>query len=372
MAYNELIKDINRIRDYIRNFYVYGFRSREEYASQKKTFPPVKASDSKGAHDLVFHEVYSAYYNAIARILTLAVQKELTPRKLMKEVQRKGFAESTLYIPDRLLSEEWPFLTDQLLTDLKKKPTMPLTRIQKRWLRSIMEDPRIHLFLDDSYFRKLQSQLEDVQPLFVADSFCYYDRFSDGDPYTDEQYIRNFKTVRQAISCHQQLTIVYQNRFGVTREMAVLPTEIEYSVREDKFRFYAGHPETSEWKEPLRLNMNRLISCTLLSDRSDGDLVQEIEQDSAVIELYDVENALERAMFQFSFLEKQTERVDDKTYRMTLYYPKADQTEVLIRILSFGDQMKVITEGYLREEIQKRILKQVLTLHPERNLHRPD
>lgn len=31
MAYNELIKNFNKIRDYMREFYVYGFKSREEY-----------------------------------------------------------------------------------------------------------------------------------------------------------------------------------------------------------------------------------------------------------------------------------------------------------------------------------------------------
>ena len=31
MAYTELVKNFNRIRDYMREFYVYGFKSREEY-----------------------------------------------------------------------------------------------------------------------------------------------------------------------------------------------------------------------------------------------------------------------------------------------------------------------------------------------------
>lgn len=31
MAYSELIKNFNKIRDYMREFYVYGFKSREEY-----------------------------------------------------------------------------------------------------------------------------------------------------------------------------------------------------------------------------------------------------------------------------------------------------------------------------------------------------
>lgn len=31
MAYNELIKNFNRIREYMREFYIYGFKNREEY-----------------------------------------------------------------------------------------------------------------------------------------------------------------------------------------------------------------------------------------------------------------------------------------------------------------------------------------------------
>lgn len=34
MAYSELIKDFNRIRDYMREFYVYGFKSRDEYTKK--------------------------------------------------------------------------------------------------------------------------------------------------------------------------------------------------------------------------------------------------------------------------------------------------------------------------------------------------
>lgn len=32
MAYSELIKSFERIRNYMREFYVYGFKSREEYS----------------------------------------------------------------------------------------------------------------------------------------------------------------------------------------------------------------------------------------------------------------------------------------------------------------------------------------------------
>ena len=31
MAYSELVKNFRRIRDYMRDFYIYGFKSRDEY-----------------------------------------------------------------------------------------------------------------------------------------------------------------------------------------------------------------------------------------------------------------------------------------------------------------------------------------------------
>ena len=34
MAYSELIKDFNRIRDYMREFYVYGFKTRKEFTTK--------------------------------------------------------------------------------------------------------------------------------------------------------------------------------------------------------------------------------------------------------------------------------------------------------------------------------------------------
>ena len=34
MAYSELIKNFNKIRDYMREFYVYGFKSRDEFTKK--------------------------------------------------------------------------------------------------------------------------------------------------------------------------------------------------------------------------------------------------------------------------------------------------------------------------------------------------
>ena len=318
----------------------------------------VKSAPSKERHDLVFHEVYGAYYNALARILALAVRKELTPGKLYHIVHDSAFGESGMNLPDRLFSGEWPFLTEELETNLKKEPVMPLTIIQKRWLRSLMEDPRIHLFLDDETYRILAGQLKNVRPLCAGDTFCYFDRFSDGDPYGDPEYIRHFRTVLSAVRERKELLVSYRNRFGEEREMRVMPDYIEYSGRDDKFRLYAEPAEDKKWDEPMRLNISRIEDCEVSAEAKDPAVKTKAGRKSVVLELTDDENTLERAMFHFSFLEKKTERLENGIFRITLFYHKADETEILIRILSFGHQLNVISEGNIRDETASRILTQ--------------
>ena len=323
---------------------------------------------SKDRHDLVFHEVYGVYYNALAKILSMAVRKELTPGSLYNIVQDKAFGESSMYLPDHLLSGEWPFLTRELETNLKREPSMPLTLIQKRWLRSILEDPRLTLFLEENVYAVLQEQLDDVEPLYSEDSFCYFDRFTDGDPFRDPEYIRHFRMALTGIRQKKELWAEYQNQYGQVRKMQVFPYMIEYSAREDKFRVYAVPAEGAVYEEPMRLNIGRIRACGVMESepRSAADPSEPrsaakplIRRESVVLELVDDENTLERAMFHFSFLEKKTERLETGKFRITLYYARADETEILIRILSFGHQLSIISEGRIKEEITRRVRSQL-------------
>ena len=63
-------------------------------------------------------------------------------------------------------------------------------------------------------------------------------------------------------------------------------------------------------------------------------------------------------MLQFSYLAKRTERTDKKTYRMTLHYRQEDETELLIRIISFGPLVKVVEPDSFAALIRERIEKQ--------------
>lgn len=76
---------------------------------------------------------------------------------------------------------------------------------------------------------------------------------------------------------------------------------------------------------------------------------------SIIIEISDVRNTLERAMLHFSDLQKETIKFSECLYRMTLYYNPEDETEILIRVLSFGSTIKVIEPESFVELIRERL-----------------
>ena len=77
-----------------------------------------------------------------------------------------------------------------------------------------------------------------------------------------------------------------------------------------------------------------------------------------VLELTDDRNALERVMLHFSHLDKETERIDDTHYKITLFYEREDETELLIRVLSFGPVLKVVFPDDFVKKLVERLEKQ--------------
>ena len=63
-------------------------------------------------------------------------------------------------------------------------------------------------------------------------------------------------------------------------------------------------------------------------------------------------------MLHFSHLDKETERIDDTHYKITLFYEKEDETELLIRVLSFGPVLKVIFPDDFVKKLCERLEKQ--------------
>lgn len=297
-----------------------------------------------------FHEIHGRYFSAVAEILREATSGRLTPALLRKIVQEKAFAESLLTIPDKLKDGSWPLLTQDMRTPLRHAPTMPLTTLQKRWMKALLNDPRTRLF------GLTGEGLEDVEPLYPEGTFIYSDRCADGDPYEDPGYIRRFQTILQALHEKRRLYIEFTSGRGLQQRWNCVPYRLEYSPKDDKFRLI-----TCSSPHRTSINLGRITHCELAEPFDPAVLAPAAwEKSKLVLKLTDERNALERVMFHFSHLEKQTLQTGEKKYLLTLWYDPEDETEILIRVLSFGPLLKVVEPEPFIEKLRARIEKQVL------------
>ena len=306
---------------------------------------------------MLFSEIYGNYYNAVAAVLRRAAEGNLTGKALRKTVQEEAFGESNLTIPSALENGSWPFLTPDYRPVLRHAPTMPLTLLQKRWLKSLLLDPRIRLFSPS------EEGLEEVEPLYDPNTVVYFDRHANGDPYSDETYIRHFQTALSAIKDRREIRIHFIGGKGTECTRICIPLRLEYSPKNDKFRL-----QVQSGREFLTINLGRIL------ELSAAEAEEEIRRLDPVFMYYELEmeltderNALERAMLHFSDLEKETVRLDRKHYRIRLRYRREDETEILIRILSFGPMVKVLGPERFVCLIRNRLRKQAqYRQNPER------
>ncbi len=299
---------------------------------------------------MVFSEVYGSYFNVIAAVLREAAEKKLTRKKVTAIIAEKAFAESMISIPNALENGEWKFLKADLTTPIQAAPTMPLTILQKRWMKSLLLDSRIRLFSPD------ESGLEDVKPLYRPEWLVYYDRYEKGDSYEDESYIRHFQTILQAIQQKKWLEIYFCGRNGAEHGTQCFPDRLEYSSKDDRFRLIAS--DQAPWNCQT-INLGRIISCRVMEECTDiPPEIPQMRTKTLEFELTDERNALERVLLHFSHLEKETRRMEDNRYHVKLRYEAGDETEILIRILSFGAMIRVISPNTLIEKIRERLQKQ--------------
>lgn len=296
---------------------------------------------------MLFSEIYGKYYQTVAVILREAVEGTLTRKQLNQIVQQEAFGESLMTIPDALLSGQWPLLNKEMETSLASPPQMPLTTLQKRWLKALLQDSRIRLFdVDDS-------GLENVEPLFRQEWLCYYDRYTDGDPFDDPVYIRNFQTIRCALQEKKQLEVCFVDSKGGFHRTNVSLCCLEYSEKDDRFRLAA------EGFRPWIINLSRIRECRILGKDAykTGQVFRNTQ--SVTLELTDERNALERVLLHFSHLEKEVKKLDEEHYQVTLHYDEKDETEILIRILSFGPMLRVTAPNTFQKRIRDRLKKQI-------------
>ncbi len=292
---------------------------------------------------MIFNEIYSAYYNAVAKIIAAVINGNADEKTINKIVSDNAFGESVLTVLPSLKSEKWQLVRSDMTTPLKHNPTMPLSLIQKQWLKSISLDPRIKLFDVDF------SSIQDVEPLFTPADYYIYDKYSDGDPFEDEKYIEHFRTILSAIRHKQNIRIEMLSRKGKTVYSRCIPERLEYSEKDDKFRLV-----TSGCRFIRTVNIARISKCRIYNGETIIEsALPEPHYETITLRVSEERNTLERCMMHFAHFEKRAERVDDH-YLLHIKFHQDDEPEMVIRVLSFGPTIEVLgSENFKKLIIEK-------------------
>ena len=303
----------------------------------------------------IFSEVYGTYYNIVADILGKAASDGLTLEQLKRIVYKEGYEESGLELLPALTDERWTLLNKELKTPLKNKPSMPLTLLQKQWLKALLLDERVRLFFTDDELANEEKALEDVEPLYRPEQFVFFDRFVDGDAYKSARYRENFRQILQAIKDHTAIDASYRtNKDNVIVWTNLVPITLEYSAKDDKFRL-----QGMAGSRHVTLNLGKIITVELGEPLAEELPLVSVSQEKLVLELVDERHTMMRALMHFSDLAKETEKLDDTHYLLTVYYDKNDETEMVYRVLSFGPTMKVREPECFVELLKERLKEQL-------------
>lgn len=301
---------------------------------------------------MLFHEIYGCYYKAVAEILKAAQKGNLSDADMYKLAARYAFPESGQTIVPALKEGRWQLLTSDHRTPLRYIPSLPVTLLEKRWLKTIFLNPRVRLFTAGI------PELAGVEPLYRQEDLVYFDRYLDGDPFEDPVYQENFRLVLEAIRQKRRLILHFRTGHGSERSGIYCPLKLEYSDKDDKFRVLcAGN------REKRTVNMGRITECHLLKAVfSDSQKLPERPMEKVVFQLVDERRALERAMLQFSSFKKQAARLGEKLYQVELSYDVEDETDVIIQLMSFGRYLTILEPERIRKEVGQRIMKQLALL----------
>lgn len=313
----------------------------------------------------LFSEIYNCYYQVVARILEEAARAPVNRASLTELAETHGYGESALSIVPRLIGGDWQLLTGDptagYRSRLFKPVRFPLTALQKAWLKALLADERLTLFLTDQQLADMAELLKDAEPLYHCEDFLFFDQYRDKDQITPA-FRKHFQQILSAVRRRQTLKISYYSVKGrLMEQITYLPGRIEYSARDGKFRLYALYRKRNGWRMDI-LQIARIVQIketgftikepVSMDHYIDGAVCRE----PVVLEISNERNALERTMLHFSCYQKKVEKLPDTgKYRCSIYFDITRETELLIQVLAFGPVVRVLgPESFLRQ-IRERV-----------------
>jgi hypothetical protein len=318
----------------------------------------------------IYHEMYGRYFTITAELLRQAQESgQLSSDYIEKAAETMGYPETALRLPDMLQQDadrtNGLFEIDGETKITKVKPAArPLSLVERRWLATILNDPRMGLFMDDDEIARVSDLLRDsngknAEPLFDDDAYCRFDVGHDSDDYHDADFRKVFRTILSALLDRRAVEIEYAGYSGKQWRKQVTPLKIEYSMKHDLFRLiFMESIEGREVTRPIRIKrIERASVSALQADKEDSQKMEEVS-----VSVRNENSALERAHIRFANYKVSVESEGQDKRTLHISYPNYEENSLIEAILSFGPAAQVIEPENLVNKIRVKLSRQAQLL----------
>ena len=256
----------------------------------------------------------------------------------------------------------------------------PLTQMELKWLKTAVNDPRAGLFLGEPTITEIRNRLKDIPGLYDPADIVVTDQEMHPDNFTDPEYIKIFRTIYEAIIKRKVLDITFHstNRNKDLTERYI-PLRMEYDLQFNRFRLQCiPYPkqesdndqpevhESSPSSHPHNINIQDVISIKSNAEHVCRDKIESIKKECSegvkiidiTVMIYDRKNTLERFMLMFAYYPKKLVSANEGSCVTVITVPNNVLANVVINLIRFGTNIKVLKPDCVIEKIKDKLLRQ--------------
>ncbi len=305
---------------------------------------------------MIFDEIYGCYYDTVSAILKESRTRKVSLSLIRKIAQEHMSIEGAREFEACLInSGDWCLMTPDMKFPVKDASYQPMTKLERRWLKTLLLDPRIELFDVD------KRGLEDVDPLWRPEDICVYDASGESDPWQDSAYIERFQFLKQAIAEERSINVKWMESDGSCLSVIGYPLQLKYSIDAQRFELIVS---VNDYRINIALKNITLCTYEVFDESCELDeavLRKCIKKDCykmVEFEVTDKRKAYERVSREFSiFYKLEAYQIGKDRFSMRIRYNEQQEDDLIMRLLAFGPKIQVLSPSELIERI-KRVIQQ--------------
>lgn len=327
----------------------------------------------------LFKNYYSRYTHIFHKLIEASTSSSIDKHFITKYVSLHGFLETPLILTPKILDpnqkDSFPLLkklpdSKKYNSILKNRPSSFLTNLEMKWLKNILTDSKINLFLSSKTQSKLNNELKNIDSLFPSEHFERLDTALDSDSVENEVYQKHFWKIKEGILNKEVLYIEYQSGNDKSLVGFFAPLRIEYSLRDDKFRLKCLKISSGGKTTFHRLNLARITYIKNTDENFNESYFKRLNKtknsNPLEIEIHNFRNGFERTFIQLSQYKKSSWYDEENNVcHMSIDYDPVDEMDLLITMLSFGPIIKVKSPEKFKSMYISRIKQQIDMLNQE-------